>query len=59
MNVSNVMERIQNIDLVITKITKQPIDMESIDMEYIAMILSNYKECLKLRKVEGSFDKSN
>ena len=38
MNVSNVMERIQNIDLVITKITKQPIDMESIDMEYIKMI---------------------
>lgn len=53
MTVSNVINRIQDIDLDITKVDDETQPLSDIDRKYIIMFLTDYKECLKSRKVMG------
>lgn len=57
MTVSNVINRIQDIDLAITKVNDETHTLSGKDRKHIIMFLSDYKECLKSRKVIGEFDK--
>lgn len=58
MTVSNVMNRIQDIDLAIAKVNDETQSLSDSDRKHIITFLTDYKECLKSRKVIGEFDKS-
>lgn len=58
MTVSNVMNRIQDIDLAIAKVNDETQSLSDSDKKHIIKFLTDYKECLKSRKVIGEFDKS-
>lgn len=58
MKVSDVINRIQDIDLAITKVSDVKNDLSDTDRKHVIKYLSDYKECLKSRGVEGDFNKS-
>lgn len=58
MTVSNVINRIQDIDLAITKVDDEAQSLSDSDRKHIIMFLTDYKECLKSRQVIGEFGKS-
>lgn len=58
MTVNNVINRIQDIDLAITKVDDGTQSLSERDRKHIVMFLTDYKECLKSRKVIGEFYKS-
>ena len=57
MKVSDVINRIQDIDLAIVKINDESQPLSDSDRKHIHMFLTDYKECLKSRKVIGEFAK--
>lgn len=58
MKVSDVINRIQDIDLAITKVSDAQNNLLDTDRKHVVMYLTDYKECLKSREVEGDFNKS-
>ncbi|MBD5546926.1 MAG: hypothetical protein HDQ97_05955 [Lachnospiraceae bacterium] len=58
MKVSDIINRIQDIDLAITKVSEETEPLSDSDRKHIVMFLTDYKECLKSRKVMGEFDKN-
>lgn len=57
MKVRDVINRVQYIDLAITKVEDETQSLSESDRKHIIMYLKDYKACLVSRKVTGEFDK--
>ncbi len=57
MKVKDVINRVQDIDLAITKVEDETQSLSENDRKHILMYMKDYKTCLLSRKVTGEFDK--
>ncbi|MEY8429287.1 hypothetical protein AALC75_02000 [Lachnospiraceae bacterium 48-42] len=57
MKVRDVINRVQDIDLTITKVENETQSLSENDRKHIIMYLKDYKSCLVSMKVIGEFDK--
>lgn len=57
MKVRDVINRMQDIDLAITKVEDRTQSLSENDRKHIIMYLKDYKACLVSRKVTVKFDK--
>lgn len=57
MKARDVINRVQDIDLAITKVENETQSLSENDRKHIIMYLKDYKACLVSMKVIGEFDK--